>query len=311
VPPLVSVVAPFYNQAAFARETIESVLAQDYPHLQVIATDDGSSDGTGDILREYEAAHPDLVRAVLVEENTGIAGNMNRGLAQVRGELVAWLGGDDVMLPGKIARQVEAMERRPDAVACAHDAEVFESESGRVLGRFTELYGGRPGVREGGIELQFDPTYFMLPSATMFRMAAAPPHGFDERLRFGNDLLWQIELQRHGPVIAVQDVLVRYRRHGGNITSARATHERTLEEGLMTMAIVLARYPELAKLAHRRSAAFFLAAARQARASGDHRLMARYLGSAFREGGPIGTPRMALRLADTRRRRGGGTPDAR
>jgi hypothetical protein len=193
-------------------------------------------------------------------------------------------------------------------VACAHDAEVFESESGRVLGRFTELYGGRLGVREGGIELQFDPTYFMLPSATMFRMAAAPAHGFYERLRFGNDLLWQIELQRHGPVIAVQDVLVRYRRHAGNITSARATHERTLEEGLMTMAIVQARYPELAKLAHERSAAFFLAAARQAK--GDRRLMVRYLRSALREGGLIGTTRMAVRMADTRRRRGGDTPDA-
>jgi glycosyltransferase involved in cell wall biosynthesis len=307
VPPLVSVVVPFYNQEAFARETLESVLAQDYPQLQVIATDDASPDGTADIMREYEAAHPDRVQAIVAEKNTGIAGNINRALAHVRGELVAWLGGDDVMLPGKIARQVEALERRPDAVACAHDAEVFESQSGRVLGIFSELYNGRRGVREGGIELQFDPTYFMLPSATMFRAAAAPAHGFDERLRFGNDLLWQIELQRNGPVIALQEVLVRYRRHGGNITSDPATHARTLEEGLMTMAIVLARYPELAKLAHERSAAFFLAAARQAK--GDRRLMARYLRSALREGGPIGTARMALRLAETRRRRGGDTPD--
>ena len=303
-----SVVAPFYNQAAFARETVESVLAQDYPQLQLILTDDASSDGTGDILREYEAAHPERVRALVAEQNAGIAGNINRGLAEVRGELVAWLGGDDVMLPGKIARQVEALERRPDAVACAHDAEVFESESGRVLGRFTELYNGRPGVRGGGVELQFDPTYFMLPSATMFRAAAAPAHGFDERLRFGNDWLWHIELLRNGPVIALQDVLVRYRRHAGNITADPATNARGLEEGLVTMAIVSARYPELAGLAHRRSAAFLLAAARQAHAHGDRRLLARYLGSALREGGPIGTTRMALRMAGTRRRRGGDTP---
>ncbi|MGZ4202224.1 MAG: glycosyltransferase family 2 protein, partial [Thermoleophilaceae bacterium] len=60
-------VVPFYNQAAFARETIESVLAQDYPHAQVILTDDASSDGTGDILREYAAAHPDRVRALVAE----------------------------------------------------------------------------------------------------------------------------------------------------------------------------------------------------------------------------------------------------
>lgn len=308
MPPTVSVVVPFYNQAAFARETIESVLVQDYPHLQVVLTDDASSDGTGDILREYAAAHPDRVRALVAETNAGIAGNINRGLAEVRGELVAWLGGDDVMLPGKLSRQVEALEGRPDAVACVHDAEVFESDSGRVLGRFSELYNGRPGVREGGIELQFDPTYFMLPSATMFRAAAAPPHGFDERLRFGNDWLWHIELFRNGVAVALQDVLVRYRRHSGNITADPATDARGLEEGLVTMAIVIARYPELARLARRRMAAFLLAAARRSWVQGDRRATGRYLAAALREGGPIGTPRLVVQMAGTRRRRGGDTP---
>jgi glycosyltransferase involved in cell wall biosynthesis len=308
VPPLVSVVVPFYNQAAFARETIESVLAQDYPELDVILSDDASTDGTGDILREFAAANPERVRALVADSNAGIAGNINRALKVVRGELVAWLGGDDVMLPGKIARQVEALEPRADAVACCHDAEVFESESGRVLGRFTKLYNGRAGVREGGVELQFDPTYFMLPSATMFRAAAAPAHGFDERLSFGNDWLWHIELLREGPVVAIQDVLVRYRRHRGNVTADPATDARVLEEGLIAMAIVLARYPELAGPVRRRMAAFLLAAARRAHREGDRRQLLRYLLAALGQAGPIGTAQLAARMAATRRRRGGDTP---
>jgi hypothetical protein len=148
----------------------------------------------------------------------------------------------------------------------------------------------------------------MLPSTLVFRASAAPAHGFDERLRFGNDLLFHIELLRSGPMIALQDVLVRYRRHGGNITADPATDARVLEEGLLSMAVVLARYPELSRLARRRMAAFLLAGARRSYGEGDRREATRYLGAALRQGGPIGTVQMALRLADTRRRRGGDAP---
>jgi glycosyltransferase involved in cell wall biosynthesis len=302
--PLVSVIVPTYNQSAFVEETVASVLAQDHPELQVVITDDGSSDGTIELLRAFES--DPRVTLLTVERNTGISSNFNRGLAAADGELIAWLGGDDVMLPGKITAQVAALERRPDAVCCIHDAEVFEGD--RVLGRFSELYNGRPGVRSGGVELQFDPSYFQLPSASMFRASAAPAGGFDERLRFGNDWLWFVELLHAGPVVALQDVLVRYRRHGGNVTADEATKARILEEGLIACAIVTARYPDLRAAARSRATAFLLADARELAARGDRRGALSAARTALATGGLVGTTRTATRLVGARRRRGGGTP---
>ena len=86
-------------------------------------------------------------------------------------------------------------------------------------------------LRSGGIELWFDPTYKMLPSATMIRSALCPPGGFDERLTFTNDWLFDIEVFRHGHCMALDDVLVRYRRHADNFTTRAAARARLMRRG--------------------------------------------------------------------------------
>ena len=306
--PRVSVLVPFYNQVGFATEAVQSVLAQDYRDFELILADDASSDVTVELLERLAETDPELITLLRAPHNRGIAGNFNAALAAAQGELVAWLGGDDVMLDGKLSRQVRVLDDHPEAVACVHDAEVFESASGEILGRFSELYNGRAGVRSGGIELQFDPTYFMLPSATMFRRQAAPAHGFDQRLRFANDWLWTVELLRHGTVIGMQDVLVRYRRHGANITADAGTRARVLEEGLIALAVVDARYPELHGLVRQRAAAFHMAAAWELAAGHHWRQAGARTRVALAAGGPVSTVRVGRRLLRARRQRGGGTP---
>ena len=98
--PKVSVIVPIYNQLDFIRETVESVLAQDHPNIELVLSDDGSTDGTTDVLREYAEREPGRVKLVASEQNTGIAGAFNRALDAHTGDYIAWLGGDDVMLPG-------------------------------------------------------------------------------------------------------------------------------------------------------------------------------------------------------------------
>jgi glycosyltransferase involved in cell wall biosynthesis len=305
VPPLVSVVVPFYQQAAFARETVESVLGQDYPELEVILADDGSTDGTVSTLRSFEDPR---VRILEAPVNRGIAANFNAGLQAANGEYIAILGGDDVMLPGKLEAQVQTLEAHPEAVACVHDAEVFASADGRVLGRFSELYNGRRGVRSGGVELQFDATYFMLPSAMMFRRAAAPPGGYDERLKFANDWLWTVELLRRGPILGSDEVLVRYRRHEGNITASAQTRMRILEEGLIALAVVEARYPELHRLVRRRAAAFGLAAVRESVSDRDWCTALRRTRQTLSWAGPFAAVMVARRMLGARSGRGGDPP---
>jgi glycosyltransferase involved in cell wall biosynthesis len=291
--PKVSVIVPIYNQAGFIRETVESVLSQDHPNIELVLSDDGSTDGTSDVVREYAAGEPERVKLVASEENTGIAGAFNRALDAHTGDYIAWLGGDDVMLPGKLSRQIAALEVHPEAIGCCHDAEVFDSESGRAYGRFTEVYNGRRGVRDGGVELLLDPGYLMLPSTMMVRSAAVGDLRFDRRVRVSNDWLFDIELFQRGFIVGIDEVLARYRRHQGNATSQVSD---TLEDALVVLAVADARYPQLHRLIRlRRVAAIFGEASRRWRA-GDRRAALSYVGAAAGNGGLRRSFTVALRL---------------
>ena len=280
--PKVSVIVPIYNQAPFIRETVDSVLGQDYRNVELVLSNDGSTDGTSDILDEYAEREPERVRVVGSERNTGIAGAFNRALDAHSGDYIAWLGGDDVMLPGKLSRQVAILESRRDAIGCCHDAEVFDSASGKTYGCFTEVYNGRRGVRDGGVELLLDPAYLMLPSTMMVRSSAVGGLRFDPRIRVSNDWLFDIELFRRGPVVGLDDVLARYRRHQSNATSQLSD---VLEDALVVLAIADARYPELRRLIRvRRAAAIFGEASRRWRV-GDRRAALRFIAAAVGSGG--------------------------
>jgi glycosyltransferase involved in cell wall biosynthesis len=303
--PRVSVIMAAYNEERFLAEAVESVLAQDFTDFELLITDDGSTDSTPEVARSFAERHPDRVRVLHGERNQGKPFALNRALAVRRGELIAWLDGDDVMLPSKLARQVQALDANPDAAGCAHDAEMFQSGDGRVIGRFSQVANGRP-LRGGGIELWFDPTYKMLPSATMIRSSLCPPDGFDERLRFTNDWLFDIEVFRHGRCVALNDVLVRYRRHSDNFTTRAEASGAALEEGLMTMAIVTARYPELQRRARTMSAAILLGQARRRASKKEWRIAASYAAAAAGAGGVRGALGVAAAIGRARTSQHGG-----
>jgi glycosyltransferase involved in cell wall biosynthesis len=291
--PKISVIVPIYNQAPFIRETVDSVLGQGYPNVELVLSDDGSTDGTSDILREYASAEPDRVKLVASEENTGIAGAFNRALDAHTGDYIAWLGGDDVMLPGKLDRQMAALQSRPDAIGCCHDADVFDSDSGRSYGRFSEVYNGRRGVRDGGVELLLDPAYMMLPSTMMVRSSAVNGLRFDQRIRVSNDWLFDIELFRRGSIVGLDDVLARYRRHRRNATSQTSD---ALEDALVVLALADARYPDLHRLIRaRRIASIFGEASRRWQA-GDRRAALRYVAAAAGSGGLLRSLRVGMSL---------------
>jgi len=130
--PEVSVYIQTYQQRTYIRDAIEGVLAQRRPfELEIVIADDFSTDGTREILEEYRRRHPDLIRLLLPERNLGPTEIFRRALGEVRGELVAWLDGDDYWSdPQKLVRQVEAMRAHPDWAGCFHDATVRQVEGG-------------------------------------------------------------------------------------------------------------------------------------------------------------------------------------
>ena len=103
--PKVSIIIPVYNCEKYIRECVESALAQDYENLEIIVVDDGSTDATPQILKNFEGR----IQCVR-QENQGAATALNNGLHFAQGSLVGWLSADDVYMPGKIKHQVEKFQ---------------------------------------------------------------------------------------------------------------------------------------------------------------------------------------------------------
>ena len=128
--PLVTVVTPSFNQASFIRATIESVLSQDYPNLEYIVMDGGSTDGTEKIVREYG----DRVHWIS-EKDRGQSHAINKGFQMARGSIVAWLNSDDVFLPGAITHAVNGLMAHPSWAAVYGEGYVID-EQGAIVERF-------------------------------------------------------------------------------------------------------------------------------------------------------------------------------
>ena len=122
--PLVSVLILFYNQEKFVEETLNSVLAQDYPYVEIITADDASTDGTVAVIKRYAAAHSNI-KPVLSTVNGGITKNCNNALQEATGKYLVFLGGDDLMLPGRITSQVQYFLQHPDISVCCTDIQIF------------------------------------------------------------------------------------------------------------------------------------------------------------------------------------------
>jgi len=198
---------PSLNQARFLRAALESVLSQDYPDLEVVVMDGGSTDGSVEILRGY--GHRILFAS---EPDRGQADALNRGFARSTGTVLAWLNSDDAYLPGAIQTAVAALEASPQATMVYGEGEIID-EAGRVLGPFihTQPFDLWTLVNLSDFVLQ--PTVFMRAGAVR------AVGGLDESLHFGLDWDLWIRLACRGPVVKVAERLAQSREYAATKTA--------------------------------------------------------------------------------------------
>jgi glycosyltransferase involved in cell wall biosynthesis len=121
--PLVTVITPAYNRAHYLPETIESILNHDYPHIQYIVLDDGSTDETPDVLARYQGRI-----TALRHDNHGQAWTVNRGFEHAEGEFICLVNSDDPLPQGAIRRLVEILLANPDIMLVYPDWNVVDEE---------------------------------------------------------------------------------------------------------------------------------------------------------------------------------------
>ena len=128
--PLVTIVTPSYNQGGFIRATIESVLSQDYPHIEYIIMDGGSTDETASVAKDYASR-----LTFISEKDRGQSHAINKGFHMARGSILAWLNSDDVYLPGAVRHAVNGFARNPLAGAVYGEGYLIDRD-GRISSRF-------------------------------------------------------------------------------------------------------------------------------------------------------------------------------
>ncbi len=215
--PLVSIVTPSFNQARYLETTLRSVLGQDYPHIEYLVVDGGSSDGSVAIIRRYAQRLAWWVS----EPDRGQADGINKGLRRARGEIVAWLNSDDVYAPWAVREAVEAFRRHPQAGLVYGNALSIDA-AGRAFHTLKAGPWGLPQLM----------TFHMLAQPAVFmRRDVAEAVGFlDDDFHFLLDHKLWLKMAARAEMVYVPRVWAFARYHSDAKNAAQA--ERFGEEAL-------------------------------------------------------------------------------
>jgi glycosyltransferase involved in cell wall biosynthesis len=207
--PLVSVIIPNYNYAKYLREAVDSVLSQTYQHIEIIVVDDGSKDKSREIIESYG----EKIKSIL-QKNQGVSAARNNGVAESKGEYIAFLDADDAWLPAKIEMEMEMFVADPE-IGMVHVSIVEMGDAGnRLLERMDGMAGWiseeflrfeRPVVLGGGSGI------------LVRRNAFDEVGGFDTRLSTSADWDFFYQVSSRFKVAFVPEILLKYRIHGSNM----------------------------------------------------------------------------------------------
>jgi glycosyltransferase involved in cell wall biosynthesis len=209
--PLVSVIVPLYNGAAFLTEAIESIWQQTYHPVEIIIVDDGSTDSGPQIIKDFG----NRVQSIR-QNNSGPAAARNVGLQMAHGEIIAFLDADDLWPPDKLSIQMQCLVDNPHIEMVMGQIQVIElPDATRREHRFNI-------DQETAVNLHLGGALF---KASVFDKVGL----FDESMRYSEDVDLFMRIREHNiPIAIVENVTLHYRLHEHNMTHNLAEVDRHL-----------------------------------------------------------------------------------
>jgi glycosyltransferase involved in cell wall biosynthesis len=236
---LVSIALRSYNQKAFLKEAIDSILSQTYQNIEIIIADDASTDGSVEMIKNFYRKFPEKIRPLFNETNIGHTLNFNKALFACTGRYIAIFDGDDIMLPEKIEKQVKLMDENPQCIVSYHNTEYFDNDTGKHL----YFKNNKRNSHQGGVKTMIKYGMFCTNVSCMVRRDKIPEKGANQQITIASDWLFYIEtLMNGGQICYIDEVLARVRRHSENITQKRFL--KNLIDQYLSSFILIMKYPK-------------------------------------------------------------------
>lgn len=251
--PLVSIVVPAYNHEDYVVECVESVLAQDYPNIELIVINDGSTDSTGARIEEFLKKNGERFRYVS-KSNEGLVKTLNAGIRLSSGKYFCEIASDDILIPGSVRKRVSYMEENLTFDAALADAYIMEGDKRTVKRFFAEkkAKGFNTGQHTLKDLIVKDARVFI--AAGIFRKTFLERlGGFDEDFRHFEDLWLRYQLALYAKVGYIDEPVMYYRLHGANV-SGRGNSLRNMPEQILALEKLLnnVKDPSLKRLIERK-----------------------------------------------------------
>jgi glycosyltransferase involved in cell wall biosynthesis len=225
--PLVSIVAACFNHGRFLEETLDSIANQSYSNLEVIVTDDGSTDNSVAIIQKWMARNTKIQCTLIANpKNEGICKTFNKGLAKCKGKYFQVIACDDVMLVDKIDTQVAVFENSAENVGVIYtDAQVIDEHS-QIINASFDAFWGFPTEAAAALKELIKQNTIIAPSVLVKRAFVVALGGFDEHLCYEDWDMW-LRLTQKYDFVKLGRPLVQY-RHFSTSMSQGSTYRRAM-----------------------------------------------------------------------------------
>jgi glycosyltransferase involved in cell wall biosynthesis len=214
--PAISVILSVCNGAKYLPEAVESILNQSFEDFEFILIDDGSVDGTTELLQSYSKRDSRI--RLIIQENVGLTKSLNRGIKIARGEFIARMDGDDIAMPDRLEKQIERFYKEPSLVMLGSDVTLIDEIGRRYASRghaeIHEEIRRRLLTGDGGA---------LTHPSIMFRTAQARAiGGYDEKMPTCQDLDLYLKLSEVGIVGNLPDTLLMWRQHSFSVNHTKS-----------------------------------------------------------------------------------------